>query len=83
MRCGILLNQQSLDGLHSLQPKRVTFQPPRVRILKAFKRTQLILMWLEEYDQRQLIPLSPILRRILEYLGLYITLYTTLLGNSS
>ena len=76
--------EETLEGLYEGQPTRTTDHPTGKRILKAFARDQITLTGVEIQGQLcwHLTPLSSGLQRILRYLRLPLSSYTTLAQNS-
>jgi transposase len=76
---------EQLAGLYEGQPKRATDRPTGTRLLKAFARAEITLTRIQLGGQYlwHITPLSPLLDRILGYLGLSTLLYTRLVENSS
>lgn len=85
VRAGLATDKATLSGLYEGQPTRATDRPTATRLLKAFARAQLTLTRLHagDTDLWHLTPLSPLLRQVLNYLGLSPTLYSRLAENSS
>jgi len=76
---------EKMGGLYSGLPKLTTARPTAKRLLKAFVRAQITLTRIQmgEYVRWHITPLSPLLEKILGYLGLSPSLYTRLIENST
>ena len=76
---------EAWEALVPGQPKRATDRPTAKRMLQAFVRDEITLTRLQigEHVFWHLTPLSPLLERILAYLGLSVTWYTRLIQNST
>lgn len=77
--------KESLVGLYEGQPSRATDSPTATRLLKAFSRAEITLTRVELGGQTlwHITPLSGLLERILEHLGLHKSFYESLAYNSS
>ncbi len=77
--------KESLAGLYEGQPNRATDSPTAARLLKAFARAEITLTRVELGGRTlwYITPLSGLLERILEHLGLDKSLYESLAYNSS
>jgi transposase len=84
VRAGLEKAQEELSGLYEGQPKRKTSRPTATRLLKAIARMQITVTGVESGDDYQwyVSTLPPLLRRILELLGLSESIYTSLATNS-
>ena len=69
---------KSLRGLYAGNPKRETARPTTERLLKAFRGITLSIVRLPERTIRHVTPLSALQRRILELLGLPVSIYEDL-----
>ena len=76
---------EKLKGLYPGQASRTTETPTAVRVLKAIAKAGITLTRVEHGDGCcwHLKPLPELLRRVLAYLGLPVTVYTRLVINSS
>lgn len=77
--------KETLVGLYEGQPNRATDSPTASRLLKAFTRAEITLTRVELGGRTlwHITPLSGLLDRILEHLGLHKSLYESLADNSS
>jgi transposase len=85
VRRGLAQAGAALAGLYPGQPQRATDRPTGVRLLGACGRAEITLTRIEMGGQRlwHLTPLTGLVTRVLEYLGLAPGLYTRLAENSS
>ena len=76
--------QEELSGLYEGQAKRSTGKPTAVRLLKAIARLEVTLTGVEKEGvcSWQLTPLPPLLKRVLNLLGLSSKVYTQLAFNT-
>ncbi|MDQ7030455.1 MAG: IS1634 family transposase [Ardenticatenia bacterium] len=70
--------RETLAGLYAGNPKRETARPTTERLLKAFHGITLSIVRLPERAIRHVTPLSALQRRILELLGLPVSIYEDL-----
>jgi transposase len=85
VRRGLTDSQQPLLGLYPGQPHRATTQPTATRLLKAIARDEMTLARIEIGPQIywHMTPVPELLRRVLAFLGLSVSLYTRLVENST
>lgn len=85
VRRGLAETKQSLVGLYAGQPNRATTQPTATRLLTAFARQEMTLSRIEIGSQIywHMTPVPELLRRVLAFLGLSVSLYTRLIENST
>jgi len=85
VRRGLKEQGEEMGGLYEGLPKRTTGRPTAKRLLKAFVRAEITLTRIQmgEYVNWHITPLSPLLEKILGYLGLSPSLYTRLIENST
>ena len=85
VRRGLKERGEEMSGLYSGLPKLTTDRPTAKRLLKAFVRAEITLTRIQmgEYVSWHITPLSPLLEKILGYLGLSPSLYTRLIENST
>jgi len=69
---------ETLKGLYAGNPKRETAHPTTERLLKAFRGITLSIVHLPDRTIRHVTPLSELQRRILELLGLPVSIYEDL-----
>ncbi|MBC7250433.1 MAG: transposase [Anaerolineae bacterium] len=69
---------ETLKGLYAGNPKRETTRPTTERLLKAFRGITLSIVLLPDRMIRHVTPLSALQRRILELLGLPVSMYEDL-----
>lgn len=69
---------ETLKGLYAGNPKRETARPTTERLLKAFRGITLSIVRLPDRTIRPITPLSELQRRILELLGLPVSIYEDL-----
>jgi len=69
---------ETLKGLYAGNPKRETARPTTERLLKAFHGITLSIVRLPDRTIRHVTPLSALQRRILELLGLPVSIYEDL-----
>jgi len=70
--------KSELDGIYAGNPKRSTATPTTERMLKAFNNIELIQIVLAKERRFRISPLSAVQQRILNLLGLPLSLYTNL-----
>jgi transposase len=71
-------NQEQLTGLIANNPKKGIDNPTTERLLKAFDKITLTIVYLPDQVIRHVTPLTALQIRILELLGLSPTVYTLL-----
>jgi transposase len=74
-------DQEKLLGLHAENPKKGTDTPTTERLLKAFGNITLTIVHLPGQVVYHVTPLTPLQTRILELLGLPLTIYSALAEN--
>jgi transposase len=85
VRRGLKEQGEEMGGLYEGLPKRTTARPTAKRLLRAFVRAEITLTRVQtgEHVRWHITPLSPLLEKILGYLGLSPSLYTRLIENST
>ena len=85
VRRGLAENEQTLVGLYAGQPTRATNQPTATRLLTALAREEITLSRIQIGPQIHwhITPVPELLRRVLAFLGLSVSLYTRLVENST
>jgi transposase len=85
VRRGLKGQGEEMGGLYEGLPRFTTDRPTAKRLLKAFVRAEITLTRIQmgEYVRWHITPLSPLLEKILGYLGLSPSLYTRLIENST
>ncbi len=85
VRRGLKEQGEEMGGLYEGLPKLTTARPMAKRLLKAFVRAEITLTQIQmgEHVRWHITPLSPLLEKILGYLGLSPSLYTRLIENST
>lgn len=85
VRRGLKEQEEEMGGLYEGLPKLTTARPTVKRLLRAFVRAEITLTRTQmgEYVSWHITPLSPLLEKILGYLGLSPSLYTRLIENST
>lgn len=85
VRRGLKEQGEEMGGLYEGLPGFTTDRPTAKRMLKAFVRSEIALTRIQmgEYVRWHITPLSPLLEKILGYLGLSPSLYTRLIENST
>jgi transposase len=76
---------EEMGGLYEGLPRLTTARPTAKRLLRTFVRAGITLTRIQmgEYVRWHVTPLSPLLEKILGYLGLSPSLYTRLIQNST
>ena len=77
--------KQALTGLYAGQPNRASNQPTATRLLKAIAQKQITLSQIQIGAQVywHISPVSELLKQVLAFLGLSVSLYTCLIENST
>lgn len=81
VRRGLEEQGEEMSGLYKGLPKLTTARPTAKRLLKAFVREEITLTQI--HVRWHITPLTPLLEKILGYLGLSHSLYTRLIENST
>jgi transposase len=77
--------KQTLTGLYAGQPKQTTNRPTATCLLKAVAQEEITLSRIQIGEQvyRHISPVPELVRQVLTFLGLSVSLYTRLIENST